>query len=67
MKIISNKYGIIHAVALCDNCIWDAAINIGEANYMQNLRNKVYKHIKETGHTVDIETGSSTVYYKEDR
>ena len=67
MKIISNKYGIIHAVARCNNCIWDTGFIFNKTNFMQNLRNKVYKHIRETGHTVDIETGSSTVYYKEDK
>lgn len=53
-------YGKIHDYAQCNNCEWDyTAIN----GY---LRNNIYynikKHVKETGHTVTRETGSSMDY-----
>ena len=67
MKIISNKYGIVHAYAQCGSCEWDATIDTEKTNRMQKLRNEIYKHIRETGHKVTLETGNVTVYRKEDR
>ena len=62
MKVKSEKYGIIHAYAQCDDCDWDAAIDIKKSNRMQLLRNKIYQHIRKTGHSVTLETGNSTRY-----
>ena len=62
MKIKVEKFGIIHGIAFCEKCDWSEAINTAELNRMQKLRNKVYKHIKETWHSVIIETGTSTRY-----
>ncbi len=61
-KIKTTKYGIIHAYAQCDICNWDSALNINDKNRMQNLRNKIYAHIKKTRHSVTLETGNSTAY-----
>lgn len=63
IKVIKvKKYGIIHAYAQCDNCDWTAAIDTRETNRMQKLRNKIYAHVKKTGHRVTLETGNSTTY-----
>lgn len=62
MKIKTTKYGIIHGYAQCRGCHWDSAIDINEINRMQNLRNRIYSHIRKTGHRVTLETGSSTDY-----
>ena len=61
-KIISNQSGIIHAHAFCRDCSWDDDINIGQHDRMQKLRNRIYIHIRATGHTVDLETGNHTAY-----
>lgn len=58
----TEKYGIIHAFAQCDKCDWDAAIDVTQNNGMQKLRNKIYAHVKKTGHSVTLETGNSTTY-----
>ena len=58
-----KKYGIIHAYAQCTQCDWDEAINTGETNRMQKLRNRIYSHVKKTGHEITLETGNSTHYY----
>ena len=64
MKLIkTEKYGIIHAIAQCTICGWDSAINIGEKNRMQQLRNRIYAHVKKTKHLVNLETGNSTDYF----
>ncbi len=65
MKIVSKKMGIVHAFAQCSNCLWDDAIKIGDPNRMQNLRNRIARHIEKTGHTVILETGNSTSYKPE--
>ncbi len=56
------KYGIIHFHAVCQNCDWSAAIEFWAINRNQRVRNKVYSHVNKTGHTVTIESGSSTDY-----
>lgn len=58
----SDKLGIIHAYAQCQNCDWDVALDIHVKNRMQKLRNEIASHIKKTKHTVVLETGNSTIY-----
>jgi len=58
----TEKFGIIHAVAQCQDCDWDSAIITHERNRMQKLRNRIYAHVNKTGHTVILETGNSTIY-----
>lgn len=58
-----EKTGLIHAYAQCNECSWDDTISIGELNRMQKLRNRIYAHVKKTGHKVILETGNSTNYY----
>jgi hypothetical protein len=62
----SDKSGIIHAYAQCNNCEWDSVIRIDEDNRMQKLRNRIYSHVSKTKHRVTLETGNSTIYYFED-
>jgi len=63
MKIVFDKYGIIHAYAQCSNCDWTDAMRTYQQDRMQKLRNRIYSHIKKTGHTVELETGTATTYY----
>lgn len=56
----SERYGIIHAYAQCTNCEWDAAIDIKSNSRMGKLRQQIRRHVEKTGHTVILETGSST-------
>ncbi len=62
MKILIERFGIIHAVATCRTCSWDYGLGINKKNRMQDVRNNIYKHIKETGHKVRLETGNTTYY-----
>ena len=62
MIVYVRKHGIIHAYAQCSDCEWDASMKIDEPNRMQRLRNRIYSHVKATGHSVTLETGNSTIY-----
>jgi len=64
MEIHVEKYGIIHYYAQCKNCGWDAAI-FANASSTQGIRNLIRKHIKETGHSVHLESTSATRYSKQ--
>ncbi len=67
MQIKTDKFGIIHAYAQCTICEWDSVIEGNEFNRMQKLRNRIYAHVKKTGHKVTLETGNTTDYFiKED-
>ena len=61
-QIKVERFGIIHFYAQCDNCDWDDAINGNKANRNQVVRNKIYSHVRKTGHKVTLETGNSTYY-----
>lgn len=61
-KIKSTRYGAVHFHAVCGECGWTAAILTERYRTAQDVRNAVYKHIKETGHSVTVESGSSTKY-----
>jgi len=58
----SYKFGIIHAIAYCENCNWSEGIKLESRNRMQELRRKITQHIKETKHSISLETGNSTRY-----
>ena len=60
MKIETESTGIIFAV--CQDCDWDDAMNINEKNRMNKLRNRIYAHVRETGHEVVLETGNAFYY-----
>ena len=62
-KTISVKnYGTIHHYAICRGCNWSNGIKNKEKNRSQQLRNRVFKHIRKTGHTIDVEAGTSRTY-----
>ena len=58
----THQHGIIHAYAQCQSCDWTEAIDITKPNWMQTLRNEITKHVKNTKHSVVLETGNSTIY-----
>ena len=57
-KIKVVRSGIIHYHAMCFGCSWS------DDGYKDRvgLRNRVRKHVRETGHSVTIESGSATMY-----
>lgn len=61
MEIETIKYGMIHNSAQCQECNWSDCL-LTEKNGSQRLRARIKKHIKETHHTVNYETGTTTVY-----
>lgn len=65
-KIKSTRYGVIHYHAVCSKCGWTAAILTERCRTAQDVRNSVYKHVRETGHAVNIESGNSTKYERDE-
>lgn len=61
-KIKSTRYRMIHYHAVCIGCGWTAAILTERCRTARDVRNAVHKHIRETGHSVTVESGSSTKY-----
>ena len=61
-KISVTSYGTVHHHAMCEGCGWSDEINIEERNRSQQLRNRVYKHIRKTGHSVQVEAGTAIRY-----
>lgn len=61
-KINVRRYGIIHYIAYCDICNFEASINTEETPYRPDVRNAVRKHVLKTGHPVTIEGGRTTKY-----
>lgn len=59
------SYGTVHHHAMCKGCEWSDAIEIDQVNRSQKLRNRVYKHIRKTGHSVHVEAGTSRDYFLE--
>lgn len=61
MAVTTERRGIIHMIAYCDDCDWDDAW--GESERSQRaVRQAAKRHVDSTGHTVTVETGSSTTY-----
>lgn len=58
MKVKADYLGITHYFATCNDCDWtyEKHINLREA------RNEIYKHVRETGHSVTVEKGTVTKY-----
>lgn len=65
MKVQSYNYGTIHGVAQCDECEWNDWLRINEPNRLEKLRLRVKKHVRKTGHKVNMETGGSIDYFIE--
>lgn len=60
-KVKSRNYGIIHVIVQCDNCDW----SYEDYTNINKTTNEIRKHVKETGHIVQLETGSARKYYLE--
>lgn len=58
----SRKDGIIHAYAQCNDCEWDAALDINSVSRMNKLRAQIKRHVEKENHTVVLETGNATEY-----
>lgn len=62
-KIQVTRYGIIHYHAGCNECGFTSAIQGSKHNETaEDVRNEVTKHVRKTGHTCWIESGSHTTY-----
>ena len=63
-KINVKQYGLIHYIAYCDVCDFNASINTEETPTRADVRNAVRKHVLKTGHSAIIEGGKTTKYSK---
>jgi len=61
-KIIVNNLGIVHYHAFCFDCDFIAAIQTSETKTTADVIQAVRRHVRATGHTVSIESGSITRY-----
>ncbi len=50
--------------AQCNECAWEASIFTKETPSVQDVRNAIGRHIRQTGHTVNLEAVSATHYSK---
>ena len=64
MKI--TDYGVTHYYATCRQCNFDVGFLTDETPTRAEVRKAVKKHVKETGHTVVIESCKETVYGEEE-
>lgn len=57
MSKVTGRKNILHRLAECVDCDWQAA------DYRdRNMPAKCKRHVEQTGHTVVYETGTSTRY-----
>lgn len=61
-RVIVKKIGVVHYYAQCERCTWDAGINSEGLVTRSDVRNAITKHVRETGHSVNLESGTSTKY-----
>jgi len=54
------NYGKIHDYAQCENCSWDYTSIHGHER--TNILYHIRKHIKQTNHVINRETGTSCTY-----
>ncbi len=65
LSVKSEKYGIVHYYAQCNECSWDCGMDIDHKKRTENVRRKIKRHVARTGHVVKLDSGSSTRYYLE--
>lgn len=65
MKVKSDDMGIIHYIALCSKCDWQACVFTAETPTTSAVISATKKHVMETGHEVVIEGGTARRYSKE--
>ena len=61
-KVVVIRHGIVHYVAGCNDCDFTDAITGNDHERNERVRASVYRHVKETGHTCWIESGTHTTY-----
>lgn len=61
MSMEKRDFGKIHDYAQCKDCNWDYPSIDGHRR--KNIYYHIKKHVKETGHTIQRETGTSVDYY----
>ncbi len=59
-KVKVENFRNIHYYAQCEKCGFD--VGISSSVTAEGLRNKVRSHVLKTGHTVNLESGSSATY-----
>lgn len=61
-KVKALYLGIPHWLASCQDCNWQNEFSNNRANGYKEARN----HVRQTGHTVSIESSHVTHYFMED-
>lgn len=61
-KITVDNLGIVHYHAMCFACDFTAAIQTPETKTTADVIQSVRRHVRTTGHTVSVESGSVTRY-----
>ncbi len=51
-------------VAQCMDCNWDSTSDDKETPLEKDVRNAIRRHIRQTGHSVNLEATSATHYTK---
>ena len=51
-------------IAQCMVCNWEASVEAKETPSVQDVRNAIGRHIRQTGHSVNLEATSATHYTK---
>lgn len=60
MSVFRDCSGIVHRLAICEECDW-------RRGQLNTALDEAKKHVNKTGHSVTVETGSFAVYKKETR
>jgi hypothetical protein len=63
MKVKSKTGKIIHYYAQSSECDWTAGISCNAD--LNKIKNRIRNHVRQTGHKVIAEKGSSIEYYLE--
>ena len=61
MPVKTIRRGVIHLIAFCDQCGWDDAWG-GGPRTQAAVKAAATRHTLTTGHSVTVETGTSTTY-----
>lgn len=60
-RVSTRSLGVVHFLAMCKDCNWTY-----EELDSKRGRREIRKHVRETGHTVLLETAKATHYLRED-
>jgi len=67
VKIRVIRYGVVHYLAICDQCDFVAGLLTADTPTEAEVRQAVRVHVRQTGHAVRIERASVSVYKPEAR